>query len=177
MSPRIVSSLAVAAALACANGPALGQGADSVTCTASNITLNFGSYDALSGTPLEGAGSFTVTCTQRRNRAVTVVYIAQLASAPARMMAPPAGPDRLSYQVYIDPARTQPWGDGTAGTFVIAGVVTIAGRSSATDTPRFFYARIAPGGQDVSAASPGPPPTTYQQTLTVTVRCLPSPPC
>jgi spore coat protein U-like protein len=155
---------------------ALGQ-ANTVTCTAQNITLNFGSFDVLSGAVLDGAGSFTVTCVNSGNPSRTVVYVAALATAPARQMAPPSGPDRLSYNAFVDATRLQPWGDGTGGTFTIAGTLTIPGKSSLTSAPHNYFARITPGSQDVSAASPGPPPTTYTQTLTVTVTCTPGPPC
>ena len=155
---------------------ALGQ-ANAVTCTAQNITLDFGAFDVLSGAVLDGAGSFTVTCVNSANGARTVVYTAALATAPARQMAPPSGPDRLSYGAFVDATRLQPWGDGTGGTFTISGTLTIPRRSSLTSAPHNYFARITPGGQDVSAASPGPPPTTYTQTLTVTVSCTPVPPC
>jgi spore coat protein U-like protein len=152
-------------------------GQNNVTCTAANITLDFGSFDVLGGAVLDGAGSFTVTCVNSAGGARTVVYSAALAMAPARQMAPPSGPDRLSYGVFVDASRLQPWGDGTVGTFTIGGTLTIPGKSSLTSAPHNYFARITPGGQDVSAASPGPPPTTYTQTLVVTVSCTPSPPC
>jgi len=148
-----------------------------VTCTPSAPTINFGPYDVLSGSVLDAAGSFTVTCTNTRNVLITVTYTAKLATAPARQMAPPAGADRVSYNLYVDAARTQPWGDGTGSTFTFGGSVTLKGAVSVADAPKNFYGRISPGGQDVSAASPGPPPTTYLQTLTITVTCTPAPPC
>jgi spore coat protein U-like protein len=150
---------------------------NNVTCTAANITLNFGSFDVLGGAVLDGAGSFTVTCVNSAGGSRTVIYTAALATAPARQMAPPSGADRLSYGVFVDAARLQPWGDATGGTFTITGTLTIPGRSSLTSAPHNYFARITPGGQDVSAASPAPPPTIYAQTLTVTVSCTPSPPC
>jgi len=152
--------------------------AEDVTCTPSAPTINFGPYDVLSGSVLDAAGSFAVTCTHsNKNTTITVTYTAKLAIAPARQMAPPAGADRVSYNLYVDAARTQPWGDGTAATFTIGGTVTMNGAVSVTDSPKNFYGRISPGGQDVSAASPGPAPTTYSQALTITVSCTPTPPC
>jgi spore coat protein U domain-containing protein, fimbrial subunit CupE1/2/3/6 len=165
--------LLLAGACALLAPAALGQ----VTCTAANITLNFGSFDVLGGAVLDGGGSFTVTCVNSTNQARTVVYTANLATAPVRQMAPPSGADRLSYGAFVDATRLQLWGDGTAGTFTITGTLTIPRRSSLTSAPHSYFARITPGGQDVSAASPGPPPTTYTQTLTVTVTCTPVPPC
>jgi spore coat protein U-like protein len=158
--------------LLAAPGPALAQSGD-CTCTPASTTINFGAYDVLGGGPLDGAGSFSVTCRmdRPRSRSTRVSYTAKLATTPLRRLAPPAGSDQLSYDVYVDSARTQPWGDGTGGTFTIGGSVNIPSNGSATDSPRNYYGRIAPGGQDVSAASPGPPPTAYRQTLAITVTC------
>ena len=164
-------------AMACALLAPAALGQNNVTCTAANITLNFGSFDVLGGVVLDGAGSFTVTCVNSAGSSRTVTYTAALATAPVRQMAPPAGADRLSYGAFVDASRLQPWGDGTAGTFTITGTLTIPGKSSLSSAPHNYFARITPGGQDVSAASPGPPPTTYTQVLTVTVTCTPTPPC
>ena len=153
--------------------PARALADEDCTCSPASTTINFGAYDVLSGAPLDSAGSFSVTCRmdRHRDRNVRVFYTAKLATAPSRQLAPPVGGDRLSYGVYVDAARTQPWGDGTGGTSTINGSVIIPSRSSVSDGPRHYYGRISPGGQDVSAASPGPPPTAYRQTLTITVTC------
>jgi spore coat protein U domain-containing protein, fimbrial subunit CupE1/2/3/6 len=171
---RAAYLLATLFALACKAALAAPE---DVTCTASAPTINFGSFDILAGTVLDAAGSFTVTCTHNKNSTITVNYSAQLATTPTRQMAPPAGTDRVTYQLYADSARTQQWGDGTGATFTINGTVTMNGSVSVTDTAKNFYGRITPGGQDVSAVSPGPAPTTYSQTLTITVSCTPVPPC
>lgn len=165
-------ALILSVCLLAAPAPGLGNGED-CTCSPSSTTINFGAYDVLSAGPLDGAGSFSVTCRldRPRDHSTRVTYSAKLATAPTRRLAPPAGDDRLSYNVYVDSARTQPWGDGTGGTFIIGGAVNIPAGSSVTDGPRYYYGRITPGGQDVSAASPGPPPTAYSQTLTITVTC------
>lgn len=162
--------------LALAGGQAMAA-AEDVTCTASAPTIAFGPYDILTGSTVNGASSFTVTCTHNKNTTITVTYIAKLATAPARQLAPPSGTDLVSYQLYVDSARTQPWGDGTASTFTITGSVTMKGAVSVTDAAKNFYGQVTPGGQDVSAASPGPTSTTYSQNLTITVTCTPSPPC
>jgi spore coat protein U-like protein len=150
---------------------------EDVTCTASAPTINFGAYDILTGSVLDGAGSFSVTCIHNKATKATVTYTAKLATTPTRQLAPPSGVDRVTYQLFVDSARTQAWGDGAASTFTITGSVTMNGAVSVTDAAKNFYGRITPGGQDVSAASPGPAPTIYSQTLTITVTCTPSPPC
>ena len=92
-------------------------------------------------------------------------------------MAPPAGSDRIAYQLYLDSAHTQVWGDGTGGTYTITGGLRVRRNRSASSAPINYYGLITPGGQDVSAASPGPAPTTYAQTLTLTVTCRPARRC
>ena len=167
------ASLWLAAALALAPGAASAR--PDVTCTAANATIDFGSYDVLGGVPLDGTGSVTVTCVRTAGgpASVVVAYTAKLAPAAGpRRLAPPVGVDRLTYDLYVDSARTQLWGDGTGRTFPITGVVVVPRNSSVTDAPKTFYGRIAPGGQDVSAASPPPPPTVYSEGLVVTVSCV-----
>ncbi|HSQ05622.1 MAG TPA: spore coat protein U domain-containing protein [Burkholderiales bacterium] len=172
------SLLALILALICAMTLSRHASAASITCTASNTTINFGAYPVLSGTVLDGVGSFTVTCVNSFASTATVTYTAKLpASSTLRQLAPPSGTDRLSYALYVDSARTQAWGDGSGGTFTISGTVTVARNSSVTDTAKTFYGRISPGGQDVSAVSPGPSPTTYSQALTITVTCTGSGSC
>lgn len=170
---RLALLIACASALVLSSvSPALAT----LTCSAANVTLNYGSYDVLAGTVLNGAGTITVTCTKvaggGQNVNGNVTYRAALTPLTPRQLAPPSGTDRLSHQLYLDSARTaQPWGDGTGGTFVITRTFSVPRNSTTSDVPQNFYAVITPGGQDVSAASPGPPPTTYTQTFTVTVTC------
>jgi spore coat protein U-like protein len=143
-----------------------------LSCSAANVLLNYGPYDVLAGTPLNAAGTVTVTCTKTGGtRTGNVSYDVALTPLSPRQLAPPSGTDRLSQQFYVDSARTQPWGDGTGGTFVLSSTFRVKKKSTTSDVPINFYASITPGGQDVSAASPGPPPTTYTQTFTVTVTC------
>jgi spore coat protein U-like protein len=147
-----------------------------VTCTAGNTLINFGAYDVLGGTVLDGAGSITVTCVNT-GAAITVAYTAKLAPpGNPRALAHITGVDRLNYNLYVDSARTQVWGDGTGGTFTILGTVAVPRNSTVTDAPKSFFGRIAPGGQDVSAASPVAA-AIYAQLLTVTVTCTPVGPC
>jgi spore coat protein U-like protein len=149
-----------------------------VTCTPSNVTLNFGPYDVLSGATLSGVGTITITCVRDSGggQPVDVTYSASLALPGGRQMSPPSGTDVVQYQVYQDAADTLVWGDTAGVNTISGGPLTMKPNSTVTDTFS-VYGLITPGGQDVSAASPGPPPTTYSQTLTITVTCTPSPPC
>jgi spore coat protein U domain-containing protein, fimbrial subunit CupE1/2/3/6 len=172
-----IGRVAIALLLACSSVQS--ASAANVTCTPSNSIINFGPYDVLAGATVPGASTFDVTCTGTGIFATSVTYTAKLAVTPTRLMAPPSGSDRVSYGIYVDSARTQPWGDGTGGTFTITGGPHTLWffAPSWTDSGKNFYGLISPGGQDVSAASPAPPPTTYSQILTITVTCTPSPPC
>jgi spore coat protein U-like protein len=174
MSPllRIARSLATAVCLAVAAPLAHAQA--SLICTPANNTINFGAYDILGGAILDGTGSFTITCTASGGgpAATTVLYTARLDVTPIRQMAPPSGADRISYNIYTDALRSQVWGNGSGGTVTITGTLIVPRDGSATSAPRTYYGRISPGGQDVSAASPGPPPTIYSQSLTITVTCV-----
>lgn len=145
-----------------------------ITCTASNTTINFGAFDVLSGATLSGSGTMRVTCVNVGAPTTRVTYNISLATSPARQMAPPSGPDRLTYQLYLDAGQSQVWGDGTAGTFTITGTLRVRANRTARSRPINYYGSVTPGGQDVSAASPAPPPTTYGQTMVVTVTCSPN---
>lgn len=151
-------------------GIAMPAAAQDITCRASSTTINFGPFDVLAALPLQGAGTFTVTCTNTNATRRNVTYTASLAVSPARQMQPPSGSDRVTYQIYRDSARTQPWGDGTAGTFTITGTLNPPRNSSATSAAIGYYGLITPGGQDVAVGN-------YSQPLTITVTCTGSANC
>lgn len=149
------------------------QARAAITCTASSTTINFGTFDVLSGGTLAGSGTIRVTCVSVGAPTTTVTYIASLSTGSSRQMAPPSGTDRVAYEIYLDPGHTQIWGDGTGGTFTISGTLRVRANRTARSRPINYYGLITPGGQDVSAASPTSP-TTYSQTMVVTVTCSPN---
>jgi spore coat protein U-like protein len=154
--------------LACALGCIDALAQQSNTCTASNTTINFGSYDVISGNYLDGVGSFTVTCVSSGNAGrANITWTAKLAMT-TQQLAPASGSDRLAYALYVDSARTQAWGDGTGGTGTFSDTLNVPRNGTATSAPITFYGRVSPGGQDVAGGSP---PASYSQTLTVTVTC------
>jgi len=174
------SVIGVIALAGMALAPPLAFAQPDVTCTAGNAIINFGSYDVLGGSVLDGTGSITVTCVSSGGGPPSriITYTARLMPLGSpRTLAHLTGTDRLNYNLYVDSARTQVWGDGTGGTFTITGTIAVPRNSSVTDAPKNFFGRIAPGGQDVSAASTAPAPAIYFQLLTVTVTCTPIKPC
>jgi spore coat protein U-like protein len=110
------------------------------TCLISTTPVNFGSYDGLSATPTDAAGTITVTCT---NGMAWEVLIGQGSfptgastdAAPARQMG--FGVNRLPYSLFSDAGRTAAW-TNTAG-----GGVASNGTGSAD--VRSVYGRIAAG--------------------------------
>jgi len=143
------------------------------SCTPTSNSILFGTYNPLTTTPLDATGTFVIVCTDaggNPNRTTALAWRATLSSPALRQMAPPVGTDRVNHNLYTDAVRATVWGDGNAGTAAITGTVNVPGRATATTPPINYFGRIT-AAQDVSAASPAPPPTTYTQNLTITVTC------
>jgi hypothetical protein len=158
--------------------PAAGLAAP-YTCVPTSNTIAFGSYNPLDASPpLDGTGTFVIACTDaggNKNRTTTIDYTVTLSGQALRQLAPPAGTDRLNYNLYTSISRSAAtvWGDGSGGTTVITGSIDVPGRATASTAPINYYGRIA-AGQDVAAQVTGQPaPMTYssQPALTMTVTC------
>jgi spore coat protein U-like protein len=108
----------------------------------------FGAYDPLATTPVDAAGSVQYVCTTPAQVSFSTGSSGNFGS---RAMQGPQG--ALVYNLFVDAARTQVWGDGTAGTAlptVPAGLLR--------SVP--VYGRI-PARQNVAAGS-------YSDSLVVT---------
>jgi len=143
---------AVLALLACAAARAT---VTSCTVTAGGVA--FGIYDPTSPGPLPSSATIAVDCTVvNGNNPVTIALSAGLSGSFAtRTMS--SGPDTLSYNLYLDAAYSQVWGDGTGGSVTDTRSVT-HGRPSFTAT---VYG-LMPAAQSAGAG-------TYNDTITVTV--------
>lgn len=117
-------------------------------CTVGAGSLNFGNYDPNSGTALDGAGTFTLTCT--KGTAYSIALDNGLNYSGGRRML--GGGEYLTYELYTSAARTTVWD----ATNVVTG--TAANRAPATIN---VYGRI-PINQDVVAA-------TFNDTVQITV--------
>jgi spore coat protein U-like protein len=150
--------------LLCAFSGAAHAAAD---CSITAISVNFGAYDPVATSPDDSVGTVTVACRYVSGGAERVNYSVMLSngmngtSAATRRMG--AGTSRLGYNVFMDPARTQTWGNGTGGTVIASGAMTVGpGVGNLTQTvTHSIYGRI-PQLQD---AVPG----TYADTLQVTL--------
>lgn len=136
-------------------------------CSVTAVSLNFGVYDPALTTADDSVGSVTVMCRHVSGGADRINYTVSISnglngtSATTRAMV--SGTKRLNYGVFRDPARSQVWGNGTGGTVVASGSMTIGpgnGNNSRT-VVHSVYGRI-PQLQD---AAPG----TYADTLQVTL--------
>jgi spore coat protein U-like protein len=127
--------------------PVAHAGAD---CSITTAGLAFGLYDAAATLPDDNATTITVTCVYVPPGATKVSYSVSASpglfatSALNRRMG--AGPGRLSYNIFGDPARTQVFGTGTGGTVVASGSMTVGpGVGNGTRTAsHVIYGRVPP---------------------------------
>jgi len=90
-------------------------------CTVSATGVDFGSYNASSGSPTDATGSVTVSCTP--SASTTVKLESGLYSGGSfnpRKVSDGLG-NYLNYNLYTDASCTIVWGDGTGGTSIQAG--------------------------------------------------------
>jgi spore coat protein U-like protein len=126
--------------------------AAAIDCTVSTVGVAFGEYDPLSPTPTDSTGDVTIVCVYISGGAQQVSYSVQLSSGSSgsylqRQMQ--AAPSVLRYNLFTDAARSAVWGDGSGGTTVANGSVTIGpgvGNGRREDA-RSIYGRI-PARQD-----------------------------
>ncbi len=136
-------------------------------CSIAAVSVNFGTYDPFATSPDDSVGTVTLTCRHVSGGAERINYTVMLAnglygtSPTTRRMG--AGTGRLGYNVFRDPARTQVWGNGTGGTVIASGSMTVGpGVGNGTQTvTHSVYGRI-PQLQD---AVPG----TYNDTMVLTL--------
>lgn len=81
--------------------------------------INFGVYSVFGGPSLTTTTSGTVRCTGAYLFTVTGTTGGSGTYAPRRMN---SGGNLANYNIYRNAARTEVWGDGTAGTFTYVGI-------------------------------------------------------
>lgn len=143
-----------------------GRAQAAADCNATATGVAFGAYDPLVTTSDDSTGTITVTCTNTGGGGTTVNYSIALSTGVSgtysqRYMS--AGTPKLNYNLYRDSARSLVWGNGSGGTSLITGSLTVGngvgnGTKSATYT---VYGR-APAQQN---AAPG----TYADSIVITL--------
>lgn len=102
------------------------QGTGGARCSLAVTPLVFGRYVPFSGAPADFSATVTVTCVASGAASVpvhgTIGLIGGAGGPSGRSLA--SGKHGLRYQLYLDPGRTIPWGNGTGGIVSVSGVVT-----------------------------------------------------
>jgi spore coat protein U-like protein len=138
-----------------------------VSCTVAGTTAAFGVYNPLNATPLNSTGTVTVTCSLTSPDNIVVPFNVALSrggSGSYTARALQSGAASLGYNLYVDSAYAQIWGDGTSGTSMLAGSIELGhgiGRKGTDSVVYTTFARI-PSAQDVA-------PGTYNDLITVSV--------
>jgi spore coat protein U-like protein len=115
-----------------------------LNCTITTVGVAFGVYDVFSAAPVDAAGSVRYQCT------LGVGVVVQLGTGSAGAFSPRTmlrSGEPLNYNLYLDAARTQVWGNGTSGTGTHSAFATVL---FPTVVP--IYARLFPG-QNVTVGS------------------------
>jgi spore coat protein U-like protein len=114
-------------------------------------TLAFGTYDVFATTALDTSAILTLNCPAGGPTLYVTISKGNSASYAARELR--SGSDVLRYNLFLDPGRTQVWGDGTE-----ASSVWYPPKKNAQTT---IWGRV-PAAQDVAGGS-------YGDTLVITV--------
>jgi spore coat protein U-like protein len=119
-----------------------------VDCTVTASGVAFGVYDPSLGTPDDSTGSVVVTCVYTGPGGVdTANYTVTFSTGTGGSYAPrklTAGASRLDYNLFLDAARTQVWGNASSGTTIITGSLRVGpGNGNGTRTAtHVVYGRI-----------------------------------
>lgn len=127
-----------------------------------NSQVAFGVYNPLPGSAADTAGRFTVTCDVTLG--VLDTYTVALGKGGSGSYAPrkmASGANTLSYNLYLDAARTTVWGDGSGGTSLVSDG-SLLGLLGHYVRVYDVYGRILANQQ---TAHPG----SYADTVTITV--------
>lgn len=160
---RLIGAAAVfAAALLCALVLAPQRAEAASNCSLSTAGIAFSPYDAQTKTAVDGAGTISVTCNGSGTDTLSLnitggnTAVSSACTASRNMK---SGANTLSYILYRDAARTQPFCDGTNRMDITLNFTT---------SPQTFiipfYGRVSGNQNPVYAAS------GYSDTLTVTLK-------
>jgi spore coat protein U-like protein len=143
------------AAVACLLAAATTAAAQAPLCTISTTSVSFGNYNVFNAANLDSTGTITYNCNS--TAANITVTLSKGASSTYNPRTMKKGAEVLNYNLYRNSARTNIWGDGTAGT----QIYTRANPPNGNNVNVTVYGRI-PAGQDVSAGA-------YSDTVTAVI--------
>jgi spore coat protein U-like protein len=135
-----------------------------MTCSGANVSLPFGGYDVLNAAPTDTQSDFLVTCSRDGGPANVTLTVSLgpsgvSGSISPRQMRRTAGTERLDYNLFREPARSNVWGQ-TIGVDTVTRTLNVPNKGSNTAAFNIF-GRI-PAQQDLRIGS-------YTDTLVVTV--------
>ena len=125
------------------------------SCTAATTSVNFGTYNVFASSPTDSTATIALNCGGNAGPVRISIGRGSAPTFPSRRMS--NGPDRLSFNLYRDAARTAIWGDGTQ----TSQVEIVASVPNGRPYLLTVYGRV-PAGQDVSAG-------TYTESVIVTI--------
>ena len=92
------------------------------TCDMTVSPLNFGNYNYLANDMQSSNGSIAVRCSGSSNELISYrIKITAGSSGDFSSRAMVSQGENLHYNIYLDPARTIVWGDGTGGSSYLTG--------------------------------------------------------
>jgi spore coat protein U-like protein len=119
-------------------------------CQVNAQVFNFGRHQmSETASAIDSNSTISVTCTRvaQEGLSVTVEFeLKGLPPDPARQMRDAIGGGYLRYLMFVDPARTRYWGDGSQGTSTFQGACFLDNRNRVCTIPFLLYGRVD-GGQ------------------------------
>jgi len=132
------------------------QRAHAVSCVFNSVSpVTFGAYNVFSETPTDAVGSLTYQCSLLLALDVITINLGTGSSGTYGARTMLNGANALNYNLYMDAARTQVWGDKTGGTSNYAALLNL------TAVTLSIYGRI-PARQNAKAGS-------YSDTVVITL--------
>jgi spore coat protein U-like protein len=116
--PRTSARLLVTLGLLAATPGAAGSQRAAPRCSVEISGLRFGAYDVFQAAPLDAVGTMTLECSGLQQGAQITISLGRGNERESLKRALRHKRHSLSYQVYLDAARSLVWGDGTGGTSV-----------------------------------------------------------
>lgn len=130
-------------------------GRANAACTLSAGTIGFGTYDVFQPGPSDSTGTITYRCDNNDHGIRITISAGTSGTFTARTLR--NGPETLAYNLFLNAAFTQVWGDGTGGTTAYY----LHNPPNRTDMVVTVFSRL-PAGQDVAVG-------TYTDTVVVTL--------
>lgn len=127
------------------------------SCSVSATGVSFGNYNPAVTSPTTSTGTISVTCTITAADTITIALsTGSSGSYTARTML--SGTNTLTYNLYLDSAHTEIWGNGMSGTSEESFTIAAGGGGGSFAT---VHGEIP--------AQQNPFPGSYSDTITVTV--------